>query len=158
MTVLELIPQYLTYIARAYEQEPGKCQPQTFETAHALSCMRVCMILADKRRLDTTIAGTIGLIHDIGRIATGSNQEHAEKGVEPARRFLAAWGYTKQAESTIVAAVANHSRKHYRDDAFSELIKDADVFDSAYYGMIKQERAYADRLQQVRRELGLAAL
>ncbi|MEG1704782.1 HDIG domain-containing metalloprotein [Niameybacter sp.] len=72
---------------------------------------KFCSLLAKKRNLNSEIAATCGMLHDIGYMADGSSHNHAIEGA-------------KKAETILKAMNA------YNDD---ELLKDADVMDHCFY-------------------------
>lgn len=59
-----------------------------------------------------------------------------------AKDFLMQSGlFTEEEISIITSAIANHSHKEREDDAYSELIKDADVLSHVLQGEILKEQA-----------------
>lgn len=140
-----------------------------FEFMHAAGCMEIGRILAQKRGLDIDIASVASILHDIATIVNGKYKDHAKLGAPIAEEILNEIGeFSKEEIETIVNAVVHHSEKEvYSNDPYSELVKDADVFDCSlyknaegFYRIHKSEeifKEYVNRIKKVREELGLPA-
>lgn len=91
---------------------------------HSLSTCTLCQKLAIERDLDLEIASIIGLMHDIGQYISHSSYKHALKSKE----FVAYHISNDYKNKDIVfKAIENHSDKEHIHDAYSELLKDADL-------------------------------
>ena len=139
----------------------------TWELKHSSSVVQIARILALKRGLKVEYAEIIAALHDIGVIKTGKYQEHARRGMKIAKSILRKTGrFTDKEIALITNAIGSHSDKHiYSDEPYTELIKDADVFDCSLYEGVDQEyirtktpeklKEYFRRLRRIRKELGL---
>lgn len=86
--------------------------------------------------VDPEIAASATAIHDIGRVLTGSQKNHAEKGYEPARDFLEKTGlFTETEIEEMALAVKNHSLKTEKGTPLEEIVKDSDVIDCYQLGL-----------------------
>lgn len=141
-----------------------------WELRHSAGVCQIGRILAQKRKLDIEIAEIICILHDINVIITGKYEQHAKLGAEIAKKILNKSKRFSQREiNLIIRAISQHSNKHiYSDNPYTELIKDADVFDcslyeksKAGYKLHKSEELYNEtekRIKKVRQELGLPKL
>lgn len=139
-----------------------------WELKHSSGCCQIARILAQKRKLNTTICEVASLIHDIYVIVKGKYKDHAKLGAPIAEKILEeTGGFTIEEIKTITDAVAHHSEKEiYSDDPYIELVKDVDVFDCSlykgaegFYRIHKPEdifKEYVNRIKKVREELGLS--
>ncbi|MCI5503807.1 MAG: HD domain-containing protein [Eubacterium sp.] len=97
---------------------------------HLYGVSLAATILAKKRGEDPELAAIAGMLHDIHAYKTGSYDDHAHKGSDMARDILEKLGLTTQEENEIIcSAVYHHDDKLVIDNAFDELMKDADVID-----------------------------
>lgn len=140
---------------------------QYFEFMHAAGCMEVGRILAQKRNLDIDIASVVCVLHDIAVIVSGTYKDHAQLGAGIAEKILKEiGGFSKEEITTITHAISHHSEKEiYSDDPYTELVKDADVFECSLYknaeGFYRLHKPshifdeYVKRIKRVREELGL---
>ena len=96
---------------------------------HSLSTCTLCQKLAIERNLDLEIAAIIGLMHDIGQYISHSSYKHAFKSKEFVTCHLS---NDYQNKSIVLNAIENHSDKEHIHDAYSELLKDADLL-SQYF-------------------------
>lgn len=138
-----------------------------FELKHSSECIQVARILAQKRNLDLALAETAAALHDIHVIVEGTYKDHAKLGAPIAEKILnEIGGFTEQQIKIICDAVAHHSEKDiYTNDAYIELVKDADVFACSLYKNAESEykrikspaifEEYEKRVKKVRTELGL---
>lgn len=132
--------------------------PVIWERIHATSCAQIGRMLAEKRNVDKEQAALACAIHDIGRWISGRQSEHAPKGEEPARRFLAEGKSTEETREQIVQAVINHSKKEQIGTPLEEIVKDADILDCYWHGMEIIKVHHIARLQQLLKELGMGRI
>ncbi|NLJ99650.1 MAG: HD domain-containing protein [Clostridia bacterium] len=126
------------------------------EIIHSIGCCRLAQIAALKRNLDMEISGIIGLLHDYGRITTGSKQDHALKAKAPLELLLKDTSlFTEKEITTIITAVANHSSKNIKQGPYDELIKDVDILENYLSGKIREDKVYMERLALILKELGI---
>jgi len=140
---------------------------KVWELKHSSSCIQIGRILSIKRKLNVELVEVICALHDIYSIDTGRYKDHAEKGTVIAGEILSSTGkFSAEEIRTITQAIRNHSDKHiYSEYPYVELIKDADIFDCSLYEGTRDyyeahkprevRREYYQRIQSVRRELGL---
>ena len=137
-----------------------------WEMKHSCSCCQVGRILAEKRGLDVELAEVICVLHDIYVVVKGTYKDHAKLGGPIARKMLSGGDFSKKEIKLIVDAIEHHSEKEiYSDYPYTELAKDADVFDCSlyqgveeYYKLHKKPEVFTEyekRLVNVRKELGL---
>lgn len=141
---------------------------QTFEFLHASGCMQIGKLLAQKRNLDTDIAGTACILHDIFVVINGNYKDHAKEGAKISKSILLEIDDFSDKEIQIITdAVYHHSEKEiYSNKPYIELVKDADVFECSLYknseGFYRLHKPadifneYVNRIKNVRKELGLA--
>ncbi len=122
-------------------------QPADWERIHSASCARLGTMLALERDVDPILAGVACACHDYGRILTGVQKDHAERGFEPVQEFLRGLEYFTEDEILQIAtAVKNHSSKALIQDPLSEIVKDADVIDFYQFGSSPTRQEQEDRL------------
>lgn len=127
-----------------------------FELGHAAGTARIAQFLAAKRELDIEIAFILGVLHDYGRIMTGSKKDHARIGSNYVREYLTQSNcFTEDEIEVLVRAVANHSCKDELGSPFEELIKDADVLDGFLAGRKPKKTESERRLESVFKEFDL---
>ena len=138
-----------------------------WELMHSSGCSQVGRILAQKRSLNVELAEVICVLHDVYVIVEGTYKEHAKNGANFARKMLEDSGdFTQDEIDIITEAISHHSEKQiYTDKPYTELVKDADVFDCSLYQNSKGfyilhkpkdiYDEYVKRIRNVRRELGL---
>ena len=131
----------------------GSC----FIESHMLSVSNFAAMIAMKRGLDPEIATMIGLLHDIHPLLTGDYTEHAKQGSLLAEEILSKLNITTQEETELICtAVRYHSKKRSVHDAYSELIKDADVLSHCFYNIsfpaLEKDQA---RFEALKKEFGL---
>jgi len=129
--------------------------PIIWEKAHATSCAQVGRMLAEKRGVDLEIAGLACALHDIGRWVSGRQYEHAPKGEDPARAFLASKKGTTEVKEQILQAVINHSKKDEIGTPLEEIVKDADILDCHWYGEDIMKPFHIARLKKALEDLGI---
>ena len=87
----------------------------------------LCLLLAKERNLDDELCAIIGLLHDIAVPIYSSSFQHATRSSELAKELLDPI-FSEEEKNIIITAISNHSHKERIDDAYSELIKDADCW------------------------------
>jgi len=115
-------------------QNSERDYPIIWEKVHATSCAQIGRMLAEKRGADIEQAGLACALHDIGRWISGRQYEHAPKGEDPVRSFLAEKQGTAEEKEQIVQAVINHSKKDEVGTLLEEIVKDADILDCHWHG------------------------
>jgi len=128
--------------------------PIIWEKVHATSCAQIGRMLAEKRGVDVEIAALACALHDIGRWISGRQNEHAPKGEDPARRFLAQKMGSEEAKELIVQAVIKHSKKDEIGTPLEEIVKDADILDCHWHGEDIMKPFHIARLKQALEDLG----
>lgn len=168
LTRSEKVQRYLTGLIITSKIADDKRETsKVWELRHSSGVTAVGRIIAQIRGLDIEIAEIICILHDISSVINGTYKDHARIGAEISRKYLISTGDFSQKEiDLIVEAVANHSDKHiYSASPYSELIKDADVFECSLYENSESGyklhkskeifEANIKRIKKVRTELGL---
>ncbi len=151
------------------EQIPDKQRVwgKVFELKHSSGVIQIGRLLAEKRGLNSELAGLACVLHDIYVNDTGQGKDHAQLGSVIAAKILRDTGkFTDEEIALITQAVKNHSDKHIiSTNPYDELVKDADVLECSLYENIKAGyleekpvetcRIYFERIKKVRREMGL---
>jgi len=107
-----------------------------FVERHMHAVSKFSAMLALKRNLNPEIATIIGLLHDIHTLITDDHIDHAALGAIKAAEILNELNIVTAEESEIICnAVKNHSSKGAVDDAYSELVKDADVLTHYFFNV-----------------------
>lgn len=130
--------------------------PIIWEKVHATSCTQIGRMLAEIRSVDIEQAALACALHDIGRWENGKQLEHAPKGEDPVRRFLAEGKYDERTSENIVQAVINHSKKEQIGTPLEELVKDADLLDCHWHGEHIQKPYHIVRLKKALNDLGIS--
>jgi len=113
-----------------FEKRPEKIR---FFIEHLYSVARYGSLLALKRGLQQELAMTCGMLHDIARVNSGSDN-HAADGAEQAEALLKAMGlYSDDEIQIITTAIEWHDDKAAVHGAYDELLKDADVLSHCFY-------------------------
>jgi len=130
--------------------------PKSYEIYHLFSTSTLSRMLARKRRVCEEEAALAAILHDIGRIMTGKQADHAAEGYEPACRIMREIGIFSEDEiKRIAQAVKNHSSKEQTGPALDEIIKDADILDCWLFGLPIVKESHRARLEKVLDELDL---
>ena len=102
--------------------------------SHMYGVGRFCTLLAMKRNMNTELATTCGMLHDICYMTGGGTDNHAVKGAKQAKAILESMNtYSEDEIKTITAAISNHSDKATVHGPYDELLKDADVMEHCLY-------------------------
>lgn len=136
-----------------YDNCPGESR---YFIMHLYGVSQFCALLALKRGLDTELAATAGMLHDIYQITEGVMEDHAKKGAIQAEEILRrSRMYTEDEISVITAAISRHGKKRSVHEPYDEVLKDADVLQHCLYNtdypVIEKE---ADRYKNLLIELG----
>lgn len=129
-----------TALLRVIEQQEGKIEERDqsldWERVHMASCARLGFLMAEEQGQDAELAACACSVHDFGRILTGKQVGHAEKGYEPLKEFLSEVAlFTKEEIELISLAAKSHSRKSNVGTWIEEIVKNADVVDCYQYGI-----------------------
>jgi len=143
---------HLEEVIDAYVQQKGG-RRISFVQEHLDEVAEYAAMIAEKRGLDVDLARMSGMLHDIHTLTEGYMTGHALPGSQIARALLADTGIVDDDELEIICtAVANHSKKRRIDDAYSEVLKDADTLSHNAGGPISyvadKERARYARLRE----------
>ncbi len=143
-----------------YIKETGndnrRAYPLSWEIVHIASAPQFAQLLAEKRGADAELAAIATAVHDFGRIVTGVQENHAEAGYEPLKKWLENTGLFDDGEiETIALASKNHSGKEEEGTAIEEIVKDSDIVDCYLHGHPITKDAHRKRLAKVKKELNL---
>ena len=133
--ILRLQSALLREIDKYEKLVPKRTHFIDWERVHISSCAKLGYLLAQERGVDPVLAACACAVHDYGRIITGTQENHAEDGYEPAMEFLRETGLFEEDEiQQMSLAVKNHSKKGEVGTPLEEIVKDADVLDFYQYG------------------------
>ncbi len=156
--MIESTRYYAIYRKVAALIEEGKSLERDYspewEYAHMSSSAQIGRMLALRRGADPETAAIACLLHDIGRIVTGRQHDHAANGAAPARSVLKGF-YPPAVIEEIVTAVVRHGRKDEAGGTIEEIVKDADVLDCALYGLRFEKEGFRLRLKKLTEELAI---
>jgi len=97
---------------------------------HLYGVSKFCALLALKRGINTELAATAGLLHDIYQVTGKSTLNHAEKGAIVAETMLKKLNlYNDEEIAAIKTAILRHKDKSAVHELLDEVLKDADVLD-----------------------------
>lgn len=123
---------------------------------HLYGVSSFCSMLALKRGLNVELCSIAGMLHDIYSYKTGCSTDHAKLGSIEARKILNdAKCFNENEIDLICKSIYNHSNKQNIDNAYEEVLKDADVLQHYLYNTDFQvEEKEKNRLSDLRKELG----
>ena len=135
-------------------------EEKPYFTSHLYGVSNYCALLALRRRLNTEIAATSGMLHDINQITdgfpSGGKNYHAINGAKQARTLLHAMGcYSEKEVETIVVAISHHSDKENTHSPYDEVLKDADVLHHFLFPIDPISKHETPRYNNLMLELGL---
>src|ERR1035437_3262006 len=134
-------------------QENVNVRPEGY--IHLYGVAQNCTLLAIKRGLDVELCTIIGMLHDIYTYKIGYIKEHAMLGAIEAENLLRDLEIFTEEEIEIVkTAISHHSDKKEIHDAYSELLKDADLLQNALYNTTFEIK-HRKRLKQAYKSLGI---
>ncbi len=124
---------------------------------HLYGVSAAAALLALRRGQDAELAAVAGMLHDLATYETGMSDDHATRGARRAREVLRSLeAFTDVEIEAVRSAVAHHSDKAAVHDAFSELLKDADVLQHFLSAPGAPPLGpHAARREALRQELGL---
>ena len=99
---------------------------------HSIQVAQIMMTLSKERELDLELSAIIGLFHDYAQFIRLSSFNHAKFSSEMVFDILQQYAFTDDEINIIVTAIKNHSDKDVIHDAYSEMIKDADLLVKYY--------------------------
>lgn len=99
---------------------------------HSIQVAQIAMMLANERNLDLELSAIIGLFHDYAQFIRLNSFNHALYSSEMVSDLLQQYNFNDDEINIIVTAIKNHSNKDRIHDAYSELIKDADLLVKYY--------------------------
>lgn len=143
----------VTYLQAAAERDGGAVAiaPDIF---HTVGAVNLAILLAERRGIDRELAVGAMLLHDIGRLETGSKAGHGLRSAEIASAILTDAGFSAEQVAEICQAIATHTNKLETGSPLEELVRDADVLEF-YLSGAPLLPSYARRLAALQAELGL---
>lgn len=125
---------------------------------HLYGVAQFCTLIALKRGENAELATMAGMLHDIYSYAKMDTKDHAHKGAALAREILTLLQITNDNETKMICeAIYNHSEKEAVHSDFSEVLKDADVFQHCLYNPMFEIKAHEkDRYEKLKVEFGIA--
>ena len=122
---------------------------------HLYGVAQNCSLLAIKRKLDVELCTIIGLLHDIYTYKIGYSKDHAVLGAIEAGNLVRDLEiFTEEEIEIIKTAISHHSDKKNIHDAYSELLKDADVLQNSLYAKTFEVK-HRKRLKKAFKNLGI---
>ena len=110
-------------------------------------------LIAQKRGLDTELAGMAGMLHDLYAYESGSYDDHAHKGADLARKVLEKLKLTSPEETDIIY---HHDDKASVDAPMDEVLKDADAMHHIYNDLSKEvKEKEVSRYTNLKKEFGI---
>lgn len=120
---------------------------------HSIQVMTLCQTYAKKRHLDIELASIIGLFHDYAQFIHHRSFNHAELSSNMIKQYLDE--FSEEEINIITHAIAKHSDKNKIDDAYSELIKDMDLYarylEDPDYVFTKEEQQRFNQMKEIER-------
>ncbi|MCQ4925074.1 HD domain-containing protein [Tissierella carlieri] len=123
---------------------------------HLYGVSTICSLLALKRGLDVEICSVAGMLHDIWSYKVGYSVDHGKLGSIEARKILNEINCFSEEEIDIIcSSIFSHSNKQNVDNAYCEILKDADVLQHYLYNTnLPINENEKDRLNMLFKELG----
>ena len=119
-------------LQQAASQKPGSAlsapvkrdETLHWERIHLASSARIAKDMAVERGVNPELAAIATALHDMGRIVTGKQKDHAHQGSEPARELLEQLNLFSEEEiQLLTTAVYNHSDKDVIGSEIEEIVK-----------------------------------
>lgn len=152
--LMKVVHAIETFMVDQQAQGLDRDRDLDWEYEHMHEAIRWAKILAAHRKINTDLAACAVATQNVGRIATGKTDGHAEAGYDVAKRLFSALGCFTPAEiAQLSSAVGNHSRKDAVDAPLDELAKDVDVYVRYLQGHEFSTPHEIRRLSAVRLEL-----
>ena len=74
------------------------------------------------------------MMHDMAAYLSGSYEDHAHRGAELAKTYLAELNQTSEEEDALICSmIYHHDDKHVIDGPLDEVLKDADVIHHCFH-------------------------
>lgn len=130
---------------------------RTSAIVHLYGVSLAATLIAEKRGLDAELASMAAMLHDMHAYLSGSYDDHAHKGADLAREFLAELNQTTDEETEIIcSAIYHHDDKNLVDSPMDEVLKDADVVHHCFNDISKPVKEKEQkRYDALRAEFGL---
>ncbi|WP_055668573.1 HD domain-containing protein [Desnuesiella massiliensis] len=154
MNRIEILRKYLDeIILNMKDVEERRCA-----YVHLYGVAQFCTLIALKRGENAELATMAGMLHDIYSYAKMDTKDHAHKGAALAREILTLLQITNDDETKMICdAIYNHSEKEAIHSDFSEVLKDADVFQHCLYNPMFEIKAHEkNRYEKLKAEFGIA--
>lgn len=151
---LDLVRAALATSLMAAAERGGGEIPVSQDLFHIVGTVNLAVLLAEHRGVDRDLAEAAMLLHDIGRLDTGSIAGHNLRSAEIAPAILSQAGFTDEQIAQIRQAIATHSNKLETGNPLEELVRDADVLDGYLRGRPITPAAER-RVAALQAELGL---
>lgn len=148
--VREALWQYIL----AATTTPGRPVDLNDDLFHVMGTLNLAALLAERRGVDRDLAVAGMLLHDIGRLQTGTITGHSELSAALGGPILAKAGFTPEQIEAITLAIETHTDKPGKGNPLEEVLRDADVLDGYLRGE-HQSGAALNRVQALKAELGM---
>ena len=124
---------------------------------HLYGVGQAAAFLSMKRGYDRNIAElaeVAGMLHDYAKYVYDEEENHAEKSSECAKKILSEISeFSNEEVSQICKAIFLHSNKKEIDDAFDEILKDADEMQHYFRNPMEDYFYQKERTQKIFKEL-----
>jgi len=137
--------------------ETGDSEDRRSGFVHLHGVSAAAALLALRRGLGAELAAGAGMLRDRSPYETGTPDNHATRGARRASEILRSQkAFTDLEIEAVRSAIAHHSDKAAVHDAFSELLKDADVLQHFLSNPEAPSlESHASRRLALKREMGL---
>ncbi|MBR3357409.1 MAG: HD domain-containing protein [Solobacterium sp.] len=124
---------------------------------HLYGVSLAAVMIAEKRGMNSELAGMAAMLHDLHAYLSGSYDDHAHKGAELARTILNKAELTNDEETDIICSMIwHHDDKLTVDSPMDEVLKDADVVHHIFHDLSKPVKdKERPRFEALIREFGL---
>ncbi len=135
--------KYVGYIKGLAEGYALQSEDSAFEQKHLSDVAYFAEKLAVERKLNPNLALVIAYGHDLGRIKNGVyGKGHSVESEKIVSALLETSDFETENLKIIGDAIRNHNQKSKIQDAYSELIKDADAMAHNEEGILDPEDGY----------------
>ena len=109
-------------------------EKKTSAVIHLNGVSLAAVLIAEKRGMDPELPAMAAMMHDMAAYLSGSYEDHAHRGAELAKTYLAELNQTSEEEDArICSMIYHHDDKHVTDSPVDEVLKDADVIHHCFH-------------------------
>ena len=125
---------------------------------HLYGVAQAAALIAEKRKENVELSIIAAMLHDLyNYLNEDAIDDHAHKGALMAKKILNDLKIFSCEEIDLVySAIYHHSDKKIINKPFEEVLKDADVMQTAFYNPLYYTNAYKpERLDNLKKEFGM---